>query len=62
MVATFMIGQFDIGFYPAYLVSTRVAASARTSMTSSILRICGRLKEPVKKHSDFIGFPTGSLI
>ena len=48
MVATFLIGQFDVGLYLAYLVSTRVAASVINKVKQSIMNTVNALG--VKLH------------
>merc|ERR1711920_1011956 len=53
-----MIGQFGVGFYSAYLVSDKVrVVSKNNDDDQSEFLEERRLKDLVKKHSEFIGFP-----
>merc|ERR1711865_516911 len=53
-----MIGQFGVGFYSAYLVSdkVRVISKHNDDEQSEFLEE-RRVKDLIKKHSEFIGFP-----
>ncbi|KAF1783236.1 Heat shock protein Hsp90, N-terminal [Phytophthora cactorum] len=57
-----MIGQFGVGFYSAYLVAdkpiqrgTRIVLKLKEDMLEYLEE--RKLKDLVKKHSEFIGFP-----
>merc|ERR1712054_287587 len=52
-----MIGQFGVGFYSAYLVSDKVRVVSKHNDDQSEFLEERRLKDLVKKHSEFIGFP-----